>query len=77
LKPTQQLQILKDIIEIPSENQNEAAVADYIEQLFTPFSNVQIDCLTYAPGRDNIMVTVGNGQPTLVLTGHIDRKSVV
>ena len=72
MKPTQQLQILKDIIGIPSENQNEAAVADYIEQLFTPFSNVQIDRLTYAPGRDNIMVTVGNGQPTLVLTGHMD-----
>lgn len=67
-------QILSDIINIQSDNKNEAAVADYIEKLFTPYldQGVEIKRLTYAPGRDNLIVTIGSGERTLGLTGHED-----
>lgn len=67
-------QILSNLINIQSDNQNEAAVADYIAKLFAPYQDqgVRIERLTYASGRDNLIVTIGSGERTLGLTGHED-----
>lgn len=54
MKQVQQLEILKHLIAIPSVNGREAAVADYLTKLFTPYQDqIQIERVTYAPGRDN------------------------
>lgn len=72
MTPAEQLTILKNIINIPTENQNEAAVADYLTTLFEPYEQATIERYTYALGRDNIVITIGRGHPVLVLSGHMD-----
>ena len=70
----EQLDILKKIISIQTVNQNEAELADYIASLFKPYvgSNVKIKKVNYAPGRDNLVVTIGNGGKVLGYSGHMD-----
>lgn len=68
----EQTDILSKLINIESVNDNEAAVADYIESLFTPYKNVKIDRVQYAPGRDNLVVTIGEGEKMLGFSGHED-----
>ena len=73
MKQVQQLEILKHLIAIPSVNGREAAVADYLTKLFTPYQDqIQIERVTYAPGRDNLVITTGQGAKTLGLAGHMD-----
>ena len=73
MKQVQQLEILKHLIAIPSVNGREAAVADYLTKLFTPYQDqIQIERVTYAPGRDNLVITAGQGTKTLGLAGHMD-----
>lgn len=69
-----QIAILSKLISIKSVNDNEAEVADYIESLFKPYEDqgVQIDRVQYAPGRDNLVVTIGSGDRMLGLSGHED-----
>ena len=73
MKQVQQLEILKRLIAIPSVNGREAAVADYLTKLFIPYQDqIQIERVTYAPGRDNLVITAGQGAKTLGLAGHMD-----
>ncbi|WP_367341961.1 ArgE/DapE family deacylase [Limosilactobacillus sp.] len=71
---TKQLEIFKNIINIPSVNDHEADVADYIASLFKPYSDkVDVEHVTYAPGRDNLVVTTKGGDgPVFGLSGHLD-----
>ncbi|WP_295729431.1 ArgE/DapE family deacylase [uncultured Limosilactobacillus sp.] len=71
---TEQLAILKKIISIQTVNQNEAELADYIASLFAPYvgNGVKIEKVNYAPGRDNLVVTIGNGGKVLGYSGHLD-----
>lgn len=74
MRDKQKLDILSKLISIDSTNDNEAKVADYISSLFEPYESqgVSIDRVTYAPGRDNLVVTIGEGEKTLGFTGHED-----
>lgn len=69
-----QLNILKQVINIKTVNSNEAELADYLASLFQPYTNqgVKIEKVNYAPGRDNLVVTIGNGGKVLGYTGHMD-----
>lgn len=67
------IEILQKIIQIPSVNANEAEVADYIASLFKAYPQVQVEKLTYAPGRDNLIITMGDpAGGTFALAGHMD-----
>ncbi|MEY8441974.1 ArgE/DapE family deacylase [Lactobacillaceae bacterium 24-114] len=68
----EQTDILSNLINIKSVNDNEAAVAEYIESLFAPYKEVKIDRVQYAPGRDNLVVTIGTGEKILGFSGHED-----
>ncbi|MGN1284893.1 MAG: ArgE/DapE family deacylase [Candidatus Limosilactobacillus intestinavium] len=70
----EQLNVLKKIISIQTVNQNEAELADYIASLFQPYvgDNVKVEKVNYAPGRDNLVVTIGNGGKVLGYSGHMD-----
>lgn len=67
-----ELSVLKHLIAIPSVNDHEADVADYIASLFDGKPGVKIEKVTYAPGRDNLVVTVGDGERPLGFSGHED-----
>lgn len=73
MQQQEKIEILKKIISIRSVNGNEAAVAEYIASLFKKYTQVKIQKVTYAPGRDNLVVTIGT--PTgkmLGFSGHMD-----
>lgn len=70
----QEINILSHLISIKSVNDHEAAVADYIESLFKPYEDqgVKIERVSYAPDRDNLIVTIGEGERMLGFSGHED-----
>ena len=73
MTPQAKIEILQHLIQIPSVNAHEADVADYLASLFAPYPQAQVERLTYAPGRDNLVVTIGNTTgPRLGLSGHMD-----
>lgn len=74
MTPEEQVQVLKDLIAIPSENGGEAAVADYLAAQFTRYSAAHLTRVPYAPGRDNLVVTIGDQTegPQLGFSGHMD-----
>ena len=65
----QEIDILSHLISIKSVNDHEAAVADYIESLFKPYEDqgVKIERVSYAPDRDNLIVTIGGSERMLAL----------
>ncbi|GAB6092202.1 ArgE/DapE family deacylase [Furfurilactobacillus curtus] len=71
MEQTAALKILTDLIAIPSVNDREAQVADYLTELFKD-QPAQIERVTYAPGRDNLVITIGNHGPILGFSGHED-----
>lgn len=73
MTPQAKVAILQKLIQIPSVNAHEADVADYLASLFAPYPQAKVERLTYAPGRDNLVVTIGNAAgPRLGLSGHMD-----
>jgi len=72
MTPQAKIAILQHLIQIPSVNDHEAQVADYIASLFEPYPQAKIEKVTYAPGRDNLVVTIGHAGPQLGLCGHMD-----
>lgn len=72
MTPQAKIAILQHLIQIPSVNNYEAQVADYIASLFAPYPQAEIKKITYADGRDNLVVTIGHEGPQLGLSGHMD-----
>lgn len=70
----QEIDILSHLISIKSVNDHEAVVAGYIESLFKPYEDqgVKIERVSYAPDRDNLIVTIGEGERMLGFSGHED-----
>lgn len=66
--------ILKDIIQIESVNDNEREVAEYIEDLFKGYENVETEIIDSYPGRSNILVKLKGNKPGKVfaISGHLD-----
>lgn len=75
MEKTRALKILSDLIAIPSINDQEAQVADYLADLFAGYP-AQIQRVRYAPGRDNLVVTIGDHGPLLGFSGHEDVVAV-
>ncbi|WP_057745334.1 ArgE/DapE family deacylase [Liquorilactobacillus capillatus] len=73
MKTQKKIEILQKMIQINSVNNNETQVADYISSLFSPYPDVDIQKINYAPNRDNLVLTIGkNKGPILGLSGHMD-----
>lgn len=73
MEQQQALKILTDLIAIATVDQAEGQVADYITQLFEPYADqVAIQRVNFAPGRDNLLVTIGQTGPILGFSGHED-----
>lgn len=66
--------ILKDIIQIESVNDHEREVAEYIEDLFKDYENVETEIIDSYPGRSNILVKLKGSKPGKVfaISGHLD-----
>jgi succinyl-diaminopimelate desuccinylase len=68
----EQLALLQELIQIQSVDDNEAALVDVLVALFTDEPLVQIERLTFAPGRDSVIVKIGHGEQILAFSGHLD-----
>lgn len=73
MQKSEQVEILQHLIQINSVNGNEAAVADYLQQLFTDHG-IQSHQVPYAEGRHNLIAEIGDpdNDRVLVLSGHLD-----
>ncbi|MDK4214013.1 ArgE/DapE family deacylase [Staphylococcus warneri] len=67
----QKVEILSEIVAIPSVNDNELAVAQYLAQWLNQYDiDTHID---YISGqRANLIATIGSGKPVVALSGHMD-----
>ncbi|WP_143462633.1 ArgE/DapE family deacylase [Levilactobacillus enshiensis] len=71
MTPQTKVEILQHLIQIPSVNENETAVANYIASLFAPYPQAKVEKVPFAENRDNLVVTIGEG-PQIGLSGHMD-----
>lgn len=72
METAQKIQILQDLVKIPSVNGDEEAVALYLQKLFADYQ-IPAELVEYAPGRSSIVAQIGNGSgKVLGFTGHED-----
>lgn len=73
MTPQAKISILQHLIQIPSVNDHETDVADYIASLFAPYPEAKVEKVPFAKNRDNLVVTIGNPDgPQIGLCGHMD-----
>lgn len=68
------IDILRDLIQIESVNDNEKEVAEYIEKLFKDYDNVETEIIDSYPNRSNILVKVKGKEKGKIFafSGHLD-----
>ncbi|WP_125571783.1 ArgE/DapE family deacylase [Lacticaseibacillus songhuajiangensis] len=71
------VQLLQQVIQIPTVARDEAKVADILEQLVAPYvqaGKMTCERLNYAPGRDNLIIKLGSDDAPVKLgiDGHMD-----
>lgn len=68
------IDILRDLIQIESVNDNEKEVAEYIENLFKDYDNVETQIIDSYPNRSNILVKVKGKEKDKIFSfsGHLD-----
>ena len=68
------IDILRDLIQIQSVNDNEKEVAEYIQDLFKDYDNVETELVESYPGRDNVIVKVKGKEEGKIFafSGHLD-----
>ena len=68
------LKILQELIQIPSVNDGEEEVANYIAGLFKDYENIETQIVNSYPGRDNILVKLKGTRPGKIfaVSGHLD-----
>ena len=71
MQKNEQIQILQHLVKLNSVNGNEAAVASYIQKLFTQHG-IESKIIPYAPNRSNLVAEIGSGDKVLALSGHLD-----
>ncbi|HDK4284719.1 TPA: ArgE/DapE family deacylase, partial [Staphylococcus aureus] len=64
-------QLLADIVELQTENNNEIDVCNYLTDLFDKY-DIKSEILKVNEHRANIVAEIGNGSPILALSGHMD-----
>ncbi|HIH0690926.1 TPA: ArgE/DapE family deacylase [Staphylococcus aureus] len=67
----EKIQLLADIVELQTENNNEIDVCNYLKDLFDKY-DIQSEILKVNEHRANIVAEIGNGSPILALSGHMD-----
>lgn len=72
----EKIKLLGDLVAIQSVNGHEKAVADYITRYFAQHG-IHSTQVPVAPDRVNLVASIGSGQPTIVLSGHMDVVSPV
>lgn len=73
MTPQAKISILQHLIQIPSVNDHETDVADYIASLFAPYPDAKVEKVPFAKHRDNLVVTIGHADgPQIGLCGHMD-----
>ncbi|SUM64245.1 succinyl-diaminopimelate desuccinylase [Staphylococcus hominis] len=65
------IQILSDIVEIKTVNDNELEVANYLKKLFSKY-NIDSQVDEVSKGRANLIATIGSGKPVVGISGHMD-----
>lgn len=71
------IEILQDLVKIDSQNNHEAQVAHYLQNLFEAH-NIKATISEYAPDRANLVAEIGNpsSDQVLAFAGHLDTVSV-
>ncbi|CAC5485104.1 TPA: ArgE/DapE family deacylase [Staphylococcus aureus] len=67
----EKIQLLADIVELQTENNNEIEVCNYLKDLFDKY-DIKSEILKVNEHRANIVAEIGNGSPILALSGHMD-----
>ncbi|HDA2365686.1 TPA: ArgE/DapE family deacylase [Staphylococcus aureus] len=67
----EKIQLLADIVELQTENNNEIDVCNYLKDLFDKY-DIKSEILKVNERRANIVAEIGNGSPILALSGHMD-----
>ncbi|HCY1616039.1 TPA: ArgE/DapE family deacylase [Staphylococcus aureus] len=67
----EKIQLLADIVELQTENNNEIDVCNYLKDLFDK-CDIKSEILKVNEHRANIVAEIGNGSPILALSGHMD-----
>ncbi|EOD8171747.1 ArgE/DapE family deacylase [Staphylococcus aureus] len=67
----EKIQLLADIVELQTENNNEIDVCNYLKDLFDKY-DIKSEILKVNEHRANIIAEIGNGSPILALSGHMD-----
>ncbi|HCW7955977.1 TPA: ArgE/DapE family deacylase [Staphylococcus aureus] len=67
----EKIQLLADIIELQTENNNEIEVCHYLKNLFDKY-DINSKFLKVNEQRANIVAEIGSGSPILALSGHMD-----
>lgn len=67
----EKIQLLADIVELQTENNNEIDVCNYLKDLFDRY-DIKSEILKVNEHRANIVAEIGNGSPILALSGHMD-----
>lgn len=67
----EKFQLLADIVELQTENNNEIDVCNYLKDLFDKY-DIKSEILKVNEHRANIVAEIGNGSPILALSGHMD-----
>ena len=72
MEKQKRIQVLQDVVRIPSVNGKEAEVADYLSQLLEEYG-IESQHVTYCEGRDNLVASLSTGEgKVLGLSGHMD-----
>lgn len=67
----EKIQLLADIVELQTENNNEIDVCNYLKDLFDKY-DIKSEILKVNEHRANIVAEIGNGSPILALSGRMD-----
>ncbi|MGK9070581.1 M20/M25/M40 family metallo-hydrolase, partial [Staphylococcus warneri] len=65
------IQILSDMIEINTENDNELEVCKYLKSLLSKY-DIDSKILEVDDNRANLIAEIGDGSPKLGISGHMD-----
>jgi succinyl-diaminopimelate desuccinylase len=67
----EKIQILADLIEMKSVNENEIEVANYLKKLFAEYE-IDSEIVPVTDTRVNLVAEIGNGHPVIGISGHMD-----
>ncbi len=67
----EKIQLLADIVELQTENNNEIDVCNYLKDLFDKY-DIKSEILKVNEHRANFVAEIGSGSSILALSGHMD-----